>query len=125
MMKNAAQPDRVKGLERASLTATVWLVFDHGAQLRSKVQSGIYPNQPCCECLHLIKMNCLALWLDESAHASLAASCEELRARTGNPPLVRRTIFVQVRPDESRASGINRVNGMSVLRIQLTLPRCQ
>jgi hypothetical protein len=25
--------------------------------------------------------------LDESAHASLAASCEELRARTGNPPL--------------------------------------
>jgi hypothetical protein len=26
-----------------------------------------------CECLHLIKMNCLALWLDESAHASLAA----------------------------------------------------
>jgi hypothetical protein len=32
-------------------------------------------------------MNCLALWLDESAHASLAASCEELRARTGNPPL--------------------------------------
>jgi hypothetical protein len=40
-----------------------------------------------CECLHLIKMNCLALWLDESAHASLAASCEDLRARTGNPPL--------------------------------------
>jgi hypothetical protein len=40
-----------------------------------------------CECLHLIKINCLALWLDESAHASLAASCEELRARTGNPPL--------------------------------------
>jgi hypothetical protein len=40
-----------------------------------------------CECLHLIKMNCLALWLDESAHALLAASCEELRARTGNPPL--------------------------------------
>ena len=40
-----------------------------------------------CECLHLIKMNCLALRLDESAHASLAASCEELRARTGNPPL--------------------------------------
>ena len=40
-----------------------------------------------CECLHLIKMNCLALWLDESAHASLAARCEELRARTGNPPL--------------------------------------
>jgi hypothetical protein len=37
--------------------------------------------------LHLIKINCLALWLDESAHASLAASCEELRARTGNPPL--------------------------------------
>jgi hypothetical protein len=29
--------------------------------------------------MHLIKMNCLALWLDESAH-------EELRARTGNPP---------------------------------------
>jgi hypothetical protein len=25
--------------------------------------------------------------LDESAHASLAASCDELRARTGNPPL--------------------------------------
>jgi hypothetical protein len=25
--------------------------------------------------------------LDESAHTSLAASCEELRARTGNPPL--------------------------------------
>jgi hypothetical protein len=24
--------------------------------------------------------------LDESAHESLAASCEELRARTGNPP---------------------------------------
>jgi hypothetical protein len=22
-----------------------------------------------CECLHLIKINCLALWLDESAHA--------------------------------------------------------
>jgi hypothetical protein len=41
-----------------------------------------------CECLHLIKINCLALWLDESAHAWLAASCEELRARTGNPPLV-------------------------------------
>jgi hypothetical protein len=39
-----------------------------------------------CECLHLIKINCLALWLDESAHASLAASCEELRARTANPP---------------------------------------
>jgi hypothetical protein len=39
-----------------------------------------------CECMHLIKMNCLALRLDESAHASLAASCEELRARTGNPP---------------------------------------
>jgi hypothetical protein len=37
-------------------------------------------------CLHLIKINSLALWLDESAHASLAASCEELRARTGNPP---------------------------------------
>jgi hypothetical protein len=33
-----------------------------------------------------LKINCLALWLDESAHASLAASCEELRARTGNPP---------------------------------------
>jgi hypothetical protein len=42
---------------------------------------------PRSECLHLIKMNCLALWLDESAHASLAASCEELRARTGNPLL--------------------------------------
>ena len=41
-----------------------------------------------CECLHLIKIDCLALRLDESAHASLAASCEELRARTGNPPLV-------------------------------------
>jgi hypothetical protein len=41
-----------------------------------------------CECLHLIKINGLALWLDESAHASLAASCEELRAKTGNPPLV-------------------------------------
>jgi hypothetical protein len=40
-----------------------------------------------CECLHLIKISCLSLWLDESAHASLAASCEELRARTGNPPL--------------------------------------
>jgi hypothetical protein len=39
-----------------------------------------------CECLHLIKMNCLAF---SSAHASLAASCEELRARTGNPPLSR------------------------------------
>jgi hypothetical protein len=39
-----------------------------------------------CECLHLIKMNSLALRLDESAHVSLAASCEELRARTGNPP---------------------------------------
>jgi hypothetical protein len=25
--------------------------------------------------------------LDGSAHASLAASCEELRAMTGNPPL--------------------------------------
>jgi hypothetical protein len=42
-----------------------------------------------CECLHLIKINCIALWLDESAHASLAASCEELRANTGNPPLYR------------------------------------
>jgi hypothetical protein len=41
-----------------------------------------------CECLHLIKINCLALWLDESAHAWLAARCEELRARTGNPPSV-------------------------------------
>ena len=40
-----------------------------------------------CECLHLIKINSSALWLDESAHESLAASCEELRARTGNPPL--------------------------------------
>jgi hypothetical protein len=40
-----------------------------------------------CECMHVIKVNCLALWLDESVHASLAASCEELRARTGNPPL--------------------------------------
>jgi hypothetical protein len=86
MMKNAAQPDRVKGLERASLTATVWLVFDHGAQLRSKVQSGIYPNQPCCECLHLIKMNCLALWLDESANAcnrselQRGASCEDWKS---------------------------------------------
>jgi hypothetical protein len=40
-----------------------------------------------CECLHLIKINGLASWLDEGDHASLAASCEELRARTGNPPL--------------------------------------
>jgi hypothetical protein len=38
-----------------------------------------------CECLHLIKMNSLALWLDESAHACTRS--EELRARTGNPPL--------------------------------------
>jgi hypothetical protein len=28
---------------------------------------------PRCECMHLIKINGLALWLDESAHASLAA----------------------------------------------------
>ena len=46
-----------------------------------------------CECLHLIKIDCLALRLDESAHASLAASCEELRARTGNPPLHEAVFF--------------------------------
>jgi hypothetical protein len=37
-----------------------------------------------CECLHLIKIDCLALRLDESAHACTRS--EELRARTGNPP---------------------------------------
>jgi hypothetical protein len=35
-----------------------------------------------CECLHLIKINCLALWLDESAHTCTrselrGASCED------------------------------------------------
>jgi hypothetical protein len=35
-----------------------------------------------CECLHLIKIDCLALWLDESAHACTrselrGASCED------------------------------------------------
>jgi hypothetical protein len=38
-----------------------------------------------CECLHLIKIDCLALRLDESAHACTRS--EEFRARTGNPPL--------------------------------------
>ena len=38
-----------------------------------------------CECLHLIKINCLALWLDESAHACTrselrGASCEEWKS---------------------------------------------
>jgi hypothetical protein len=28
-----------------------------------------------CECLHLIKINCLALWLDESAHACTRSEC--------------------------------------------------
>jgi hypothetical protein len=37
---------------------------------------------PRCECLHLIKINCFALWLDESAHACTrselrGASCED------------------------------------------------
>jgi hypothetical protein len=36
--------------------------------------------------INICAIDCLALRLDESAHASLAASCEELRARTGNPP---------------------------------------
>jgi hypothetical protein len=36
--------------------------------------------------------------LDESAHASLAASCEELRARTGNPPLVEVERILNDRP---------------------------
>jgi hypothetical protein len=38
-----------------------------------------------CECLHLIKINCLALWLDESAHACTrselrGASCEDWKS---------------------------------------------
>jgi hypothetical protein len=40
---------------------------------------------PRCECLHLIKINCLALWLDESAHACnrselRGASCEDWKS---------------------------------------------
>ena len=40
---------------------------------------------PRCECLHLIKINCLALWLDESAHACTrselrGASCEDWKS---------------------------------------------
>jgi hypothetical protein len=38
-----------------------------------------------CECLHLIKINCLALWLDESVHACTrselrGASCEDWKS---------------------------------------------
>jgi hypothetical protein len=38
-----------------------------------------------CECLHLIKINCLALWLDESTHACTrselrGASCEDWKS---------------------------------------------
>jgi hypothetical protein len=38
-----------------------------------------------CECMHLIKINCLALWLDESAHACTrselrGASCEDWKS---------------------------------------------
>jgi hypothetical protein len=38
-----------------------------------------------CDCLHLIKINCLALWLDESAHACTrselrGASCEDWKS---------------------------------------------
>jgi hypothetical protein len=40
---------------------------------------------PRCECLHLIKINCLALWLDENAHACTrselrGASCEDWKS---------------------------------------------
>ena len=68
----------------------IFLVFipQSFPRLKADFQSSHEAPRIRCECLHLIKIDCLALRLDESAHASLAASCEELRARTGNPPLV-------------------------------------
>jgi hypothetical protein len=41
----AVQPDRVKGLLRAPLAATLWLMSDHGAQLQRKGQLGANANQ--------------------------------------------------------------------------------
>jgi hypothetical protein len=38
--KDAAQPDRVEGFLRAPLAATLWLMSNHGAQLRWKGQLG-------------------------------------------------------------------------------------
>ena len=45
--KDAAQGDRVEGFLRAPLAATLWLMSDHGAQLRWKGQLGANPNPPC------------------------------------------------------------------------------
>ena len=45
-VKGTAQPDRVEGLLRAPLTATLWLMSDHRAQLRWKSHSENNPNHP-------------------------------------------------------------------------------
>jgi hypothetical protein len=45
--KDAAQPDRVEGFLRVPLAATLWLMSDHGAQLRLKGHLGNNPNSPC------------------------------------------------------------------------------
>jgi hypothetical protein len=45
--KDAAQPDRVEGFLRAPMAATLWLMSDHGPQLRWKGQLGANPNPPC------------------------------------------------------------------------------
>jgi hypothetical protein len=42
--KDAAQPDPVKSLLGAPLAATLWLMSDHGAQLRWKGELGANPN---------------------------------------------------------------------------------
>ena len=44
--KDAAQPDPVEGFLRTPLTATLWLMSNHGAQLRWKNQLGANPNPP-------------------------------------------------------------------------------
>ena len=66
-----------------------------------------------CECLHLIKINCLALWLDESAHACTrselrGASCEDwksaLRRESSDAKLVCPRIHIRRVPRLRRVS---------------------
>jgi hypothetical protein len=45
--RDSARPDWVEGFLKAPLAATLWLMSDHGAQLRWKDQLGANPNPPC------------------------------------------------------------------------------
>jgi hypothetical protein len=58
------------------------------ARYRVKADFQSSHEAPRCECLHLIKINCSALWLDESAHACTrselrGASCEDWKSAFG------------------------------------------